>query len=80
MGPFRTVRGKVSALATIVSAAAMAAIIAAVALTTSFMVASAITDSLEERLDAVEGQLSAGMVPLRRCARLHLLLQMKTSS
>lgn len=75
MGPFRTVRGKVSALATIVSAAAMAAIIAAVALTTSFMVASAITDSLEERLDAVEGQLSAGMVPERIDGTGNVLVQ-----
>ena len=61
MGPFRTVRGKVSALATIVSAAAMAAIIAAVALTTSFTVASAITHSLVERLDAGEGPRCAGL-------------------
>ncbi len=75
MGPFRTVRGKVSALATIVSAAAMAAIIAAVALMTSFMVASAITDSLEERLDAVEGQLSAGMVPERIDGTGNVLVQ-----
>ena len=59
--PFKSIRGKVSALAVVVSAIAMAAVVAAVALATWQAVERTIVDALDRRLDSMEELLQQGV-------------------